>query len=213
MTRIIATTELTIDKIPLGPYQTNAYILVCPRTRKSVLVDAPAEAGRIIQALGDTDPQYILMTHSHMDHTQALAEVVDRLAAPVLAHEADWADMPVRPDRTAADQQIIRFGQVEIKILHTPGHTAGSISFLIGDQLLSGDTLFPGGPGRTGSPAGFLRIVKSIEDNFLPLEDNTAVHPGHGESTTIGVERPAIQAFLNRPRVGNLCGDVLWGQD
>ena len=210
MNHLVETEALTITRLSLGPYGTNCYLLVCPETRDSLLVDAPAQGERILEALEGTNPRYIVMTHNHPDHYQALALVAEKLAAPVAAHPADWAGLPLRPDLEVRDGENLSFGRVTARIIHTPGHTPGSLCLLAGDQLLAGDTLFPGGPGKTGSPAAFQEIVGSIQDKLLDLPDRTAVLPGHGDSTSIGQERPAIESFLARPWPKDLCGDVLW---
>jgi glyoxylase-like metal-dependent hydrolase (beta-lactamase superfamily II) len=105
---------------------------------------------------------------------------------------------------------MISFGDVRLEVFHTPGHTPGSVCFLAGRYLVSGDTLFPGGPGKTWSAVGFKQILDSIERRILSMPDDTKVFPGHGEGTTLGAERSAIEAFCARPRDGNLYGDVLW---
>jgi len=210
MDRIVETGTLIILKLVLGPFQTNGYILVCPQTGDSLVVDAPAEGERILQALQGTKPRYIIMTHDHLDHTQALAQVAGSLAVPVAVHRADADGLPVRPEVFVSDGETLTLGRTQVRIIHTPGHTPGSLCLSIGDQLLAGDTLFPGGPGRTGSPAAFRQIMGSIRDRLLGLPDETAVHPGHGDSTTIGRERPAIEAFLARSHPEELHGDVLW---
>jgi len=196
--------------LPLGPFQTNAYLLTCPQTKESVLIDAPAEAMTILERLGGTDLKLILMTHSHFDHVQALAEVLGALKTTLAAHAADSAGLPVQPDVLLSDGQTINFGRVRLKTLHTPGHTAGSLCFLSCGHLFSGDAIFAGGPGKTSSPEAFSRIVESIGKKILPLADKTQIHPGHGDSTSLERERAAVEAFLSRPMPLGLCGDVVW---
>jgi glyoxylase-like metal-dependent hydrolase (beta-lactamase superfamily II) len=94
--------------------------------------------------------------------------------------------------------------------LHTPGHTPGSVCFLIANYLIAGDTIFPGGPGRTGSPADFKRILDSLTGKIFVLPDDTRVFPGHGNSTILGKERQSFAAFSEQGLDANLCGDVLW---
>jgi hydroxyacylglutathione hydrolase len=105
---------------------------------------------------------------------------------------------------------MVTVGELALKIIHTPGHTPGSISFLTGLYLLSGDTLFPGGPGKTQSPELFQQILETLTNKIFTLPDDIAVHPGHGDSTTLGKERPAFEAFIAKGYDANLCGDVLW---
>ena len=114
------------------------------------------------------------------------------------------------PDVDLNDDDLIEVGLLRIKVLHTPGHTPGSTCFLVGRYLLSGDTIFPGGPGKTGTPADFAEIVKSIVTKILVLPDETEIHPGHGDSTILGTEKKAFAVFASRPHAPDLHGDVLW---
>ncbi len=202
--------RIEIERLEMGPYGTNAYILVCAATRDSVLIDAPADAGRLAKVLRGTHPKRILITHSHMDHTSALADLRSLLKLPVAAHKSDAGNLPVPPDFLLADGDIVTFGKVNLKVLHTPGHTPGSLCFLTGKYLLCGDTLFPGGPGKTGSPNDLRQIVDSIETKILALLDETLLFPGHGESTLLSKERGQIVAFASHPHDPCLFGDVLW---
>jgi glyoxylase-like metal-dependent hydrolase (beta-lactamase superfamily II) len=97
-----------------------------------------------------------------------------------------------------------------MRALHTPGHTPGSVCLLIGKHLFSGDTLFPGGPGKTGTPAAFEQIVNSIIERIFVLPDETLVYPGHGEDTILSKEKQEFAIFSGRTRPSGLCGDVLW---
>ncbi|MFW0858887.1 MAG: MBL fold metallo-hydrolase [Dehalococcoidia bacterium] len=103
--------------------------------------------------------------------------------------------MPIKPDILLNDGDTISFGNIELHVLHTPGHTPGSVCFLTGNHLISGDTIFPSGPGRTGSPDQLRQIIESITSKILVLPDDTRVYPGHGDSTM--VEKSAMFAQLN----------------
>ena len=210
MTNVIKDERIQIEKIELGPFGTNAYILVCRDTGESVVVDAPADAGKILELLKGTSPQYILITHNHMDHTGALSELKSTLDLPVAAHADDAGSLPVSADQLLNDGDVISFGDIKLSVLHTPGHTPGSICFLADSYLIAGDTLFPGGPGRTGSPADFKRILDSLTGKIFVLPDDTQVFPGHGDSTILENERNAFEAFSAKTHAANLCGDVLW---
>ena len=105
---------------------------------------------------------------------------------------------------------MVLFGKVKVEVLHTPGHTPGSLCFKIGKYLIAGDTVFPRGPGKTGSPADFRQIVKSITDKIFVLPDDTQIYPGHGDSTTIKNGKSEFAVFSSRRNDPNLCGDVLW---
>jgi hydroxyacylglutathione hydrolase len=210
MTSVVKDDRIQIEKIELGPFGTNAYILICSNTGESVVVDAPADAGKILDLLKGTRPKYILMTHNHMDHTGALAELKSTLDLPVAAHADDASGLPVPADQLLSDGDVISFGDIKLSVLHTPGHTPGSICFLTGSYLIAGDTLFPDGPGRTGSPADFKKILDSLTGKIFGLPDDTQVFSGHGNSTILVKERQAFEAFSARSHEANLCGDVLW---
>jgi hydroxyacylglutathione hydrolase len=210
MTSVVKDDRIQIEKLELGPFGTNAYILVCRNTAQSVVVDAPADAGKILQLLKETSPRYILITHNHMDHTGALSDLKSALGVPIAAHPADAGRLPVSADQMLNDGDVITFGDVQLSVLHTPGHTPGSICFLTGNYLIAGDTIFPDGPGKTGSPADFKKIVESLTGKIFVLPDDTQIFSGHGKSTILGKERQAFEAFSARPLNPNICGDVLW---
>ena len=152
MVNVVKDDSIQIEKLELGPFGTNAYFLICRQTGASVLVDAPGEASKILAQLKGTDPKYILMTHNHMDHTGALAEVKSALNVPIAAHCDDAGNLPLKPDMLLNDGDVIACGDIHLTVLHTPGHTPGSLCFLTGNYLIAGDTIFPDGPGKTGSP-------------------------------------------------------------
>lgn len=199
-----------IEKMELGPFGTNTYILTCGKTLESVVVDAPGEASKILARLEKTTPKYILITHNHMDHTGALSELKAALKVPVAAHEADAGTLPAPTDILLKEGDIVSFGKIRLNVLHTPGHTPGSLSFFTDNYLISGDTIFPGGPGKTWSPADFKKIIESITNKIFNLPDNTQVYPGHGGSTILRKEKQAFEEFSSKPHDPDLCGDVLW---
>lgn len=210
MTNVVKDDRIQIEKLELGPFGTNAYILVCRNTGVSVIVDAPADAGKILESLKGTRPKYILITHNHMDHTGALAELKSTLDLPIAAHADDAGRLPVPADQLLNDGDVVSFGEIKLSVLYTPGHTPGSICFLTGSYLIAGDTLFPDGPGKTGSPADFKRILNSLTGKIFVLADDTQVFPGHGNSTILAKERKAFELFSARTHSPDLCGDVLW---
>lgn len=188
-----------LKQFSVGDFDNNVYILIDRATGASVLFDAPTEAAQILAALEGTTPTYILMTHADGDHVGALEEVRRATGAPVGAHPAEADRMPSPPDFELQDGQTLRFGDSELQMMHTPGHSPGGMSFATGNLLIAGDTLFPGGPGNTKRPDGdFDTIVDSIRTKLFVLPDETAVYPGHGGSTTIGAERPHLQEWIDR---------------
>jgi hydroxyacylglutathione hydrolase len=210
MAAIVNDENVLIEKLQLGPFGTNTYIVVCQKTRDSLVVDAPAEADRIMDRLQGTNPRYILLTHDHMDHVGALAELRSRLKVPLAAHALDAGNLPSPPEILLNDGDTLALGDLKLKVLHTPGHTPGSLCFLTGKHLISGDTLFPGGPGKTWSPDAFRQVVESIRGKLFVLPDDTIVYPGHGETTMLKKEKEEFAVFSSRTHSPELCGDVLW---
>ena len=202
--------SLQIDKLTIGPFGTNSYIMTCRLTGESVAVDAPAEVAEILKGLKGTHPRFILITHTHMDHLGALSELKSKLEIPVAVHPLDAKSLPLRPEILLNDGDTVSFGRIKLRVLHTPGHTPGSVCFLTGKYLISGDTLFPGGPGKTGSPADLRQIIESIKEKIFCLPDDTHIYPGHGDSTIVRKEKEEFALFSSRPHDPNLCGDVLW---
>jgi len=202
--------NLQIERLELGPFGTNAYIVICQKTRDSVLIDAPAEAITIIDRLKGTTPRYILVTHNHVDHIDALAELCSRLKAPLAVHTSDAGNLPSPPEKLLSHGDTVSAGNLRLEILHTPGHTPGSLCFKVGHYLISGDTIFRGGPGKTWSTANFKQIIKSITEEIFVLPDDTQIYPGHGDSTVLKKEKDEFAVFSSRVHNPNLCGDVLW---
>lgn len=210
MTVIVEDNAIRIERLELGPFATNAYIILCQRTSESVLIDAPADAPFIVDRLKNTEPRYMLLTHNHIDHIGALAELRGELNVPLAAHAADAAHMEPPPEILLRDGDQVGAGNLTLAVLHTPGHTPGSLCFVVGRYLMSGDTIFPGGPGLTSSPAAFRQILNSITGKILPLPDDTLVYPGHGDSTVLKAEKDQFAIFSSRPRDPSLCGTVQW---
>jgi hydroxyacylglutathione hydrolase len=218
MARVAKTKYVQIDRRTLGPFNTtcdadcytNCYMITCLQTGDSVLVDAPTEAPEILKQLKGTNPRYILITHSHADHVGALSELKSKLKIPIGAHRFDADGLSLRPDFLLDEGEEISFGNISLKVLHTPGHTPGSVCFLIGKHLISGDTIFPGGPGKTESPEDLKQIIESISSKVFVLPDDTEIYPGHGDPTIVRKERTELAIFSSRSHDPNLFGDVLW---
>lgn len=194
----------------VGGLETNCYLVYCPGTKACAVVDPGAEADKIYPIIAEEGlrPTQLINTHGHIDHIGANRDIKDKYGLPLLIHAADEGllgrmqnlelslflgaqDSPPA-DRLLAEGDEIAIGRGMLRVLHTPGHTPGSISLLGDGFLLSGDTLFFEGVGRTDLPGGDQRKLEaSIRDKLMTLPDDIVVLPGHGPLTTIGQERPA----------------------
>jgi glyoxylase-like metal-dependent hydrolase (beta-lactamase superfamily II) len=171
---------VTVKKFTVGPWDNNVYVIACEG--EAIIVDGANEAERILSEVKGLEVTSIVQTHNHPDHTQALPRLVDDLGVPVYAHPED--PMPVTTE-SLEDGRVLRVGGAELTAMHTPGHTPGSTCYVIGEQLFTGDTLFPGGPGNTdGDPGRFTHP--------------TRISPGHGLDTTLGRERPYLEVWRGR---------------
>jgi glyoxylase-like metal-dependent hydrolase (beta-lactamase superfamily II) len=189
--------DLIVRKIEVGTMENNVYVLECPETHEALVVDGCFEPDRIFAGADGADIVGIVQTHGHQDHVQALPALKERLGVPVHAHPGD--EYPIFIDNELSDGDVLVFGKREAKVIHTPGHTPGGACFLVGEHLISGDTLFPGGPGNTwGNKDAFAQIIDSIESKLFILPDSTRVYPGHGADTTIGTEKPHLQDWKAR---------------
>ncbi len=208
MVMVAENEKIRIERLCLGAFDTNAYILICQHTGASVVIDAPGETEQILERLEGTNPKYILITHNHADHTGALESLKKALKVPIGVHASDADNLGLSPAWLLQDNEAVEFGDVRLTVLHTPGHTGGSVCFYTEGFLLAGDTLFPNGPGKTWSPSAFQQIMKSLENKLFTLPGDTQVFPGHGEGTNLGREKKAFDAFSAKPRDPNMYGDV-----
>jgi hydroxyacylglutathione hydrolase len=194
----------------MGPYDNNGYVIADPGTKEAYIVDAPAEFSRLLDAAKDFHVKGVVVTHTHPDHIAGYGDLKKLTDLPVGLHEADAPRLPGRPDFLLADGDDLRVGQTRLRVLHTPGHTPGGICLHGEGTLISGDTLFPGGPGYTGSAGDFRQVVRSITERLLVLDDATLVLPGHGADTTVGAARREYQAFAAKAHPPDLHGHVSW---
>lgn len=189
---------LLVRSLIAGPLENNVYLAACPATRRAVLIDPADDPERILEAASGLVVEAVLLTHGHQDHLGAALEASRTLAVPVHLHPADAA-LAGLPEVIPLDHGgQIRFGTLALEVRHTPGHSPGSVCFLTGKALFSGDTLFPGGPGATAGPAAFRKVMASLREQLFTLPDDTVVLPGHGPTTTIGAERPALDEWEQR---------------
>jgi len=194
--------------LSVGYIDSNCFIIGCEKTKEGVVIDPGAEGDRIlkkVKSLG-VKVKYIILTHGHVDHIGGLAEVHEGTGAEVLIHAEDagmltdagsnlsvYVRGPLRTkaaDRLIDEGDVIEFGNEKLDVWHTPGHTRGSISLSYGDEyIFAGDTLFQGSVGRSDFPGGSHdQLIASIKNKLLKFPPGTAVFPGHGPATTIGLE-------------------------
>lgn len=202
-----ATRELrgiTITKVVVGPMETNSYVLTCRRTGQQLMIDAGAEPDRLLEHVAADTLVAVLTTHADWDHYEALAEVTSSTGAVALVHTDDAAAMPVACKAVRGGDRV-PFGATAVEVIHTGGHTSGSIVLAYRDQddslhLLTGDALFPGGVGTTrGDHADFVTLIDAVQrELFDAMPDDTWVYPGHGSDTTLGAERPQLREWRER---------------
>jgi glyoxylase-like metal-dependent hydrolase (beta-lactamase superfamily II) len=188
-----------IEKLVVGPFENNVFVLRCKSTGEAAIVDAANEHELLLEVSSATGVRRVLTTHGHWDHIQAVEAVRD--AGIDVGIAAEDASMLPAYDFTIPDDDVIQVGDLRLHTIHTPGHTAGSTCFLFEGRpvLLSGDTLFPGGPGNTSLPGGsFDQIITSIDRRLFTLPDDLLVLPGHGLDTTLDTERPHLQEWIDR---------------
>ena len=199
---------LTITKISVGPMDNNAYLLVCRSTQEALLIDAANDPERLSDLIGHDDNRptlrTIVTTHQHQDHWEALGAVAGANGANTIAHEADAGPLPVPPDRFVSHGDTIDVGDCVLEVMHLRGHTPGSIALLYRDpaghtHLFTGDSLFPGGVGKTWSPEDFVSLINDVSSRiFDTLPDDTWFYPGHGDDSTLGAERPKLAEWRER---------------
>ena len=198
---------LTVTKLAVGPMDNNAYLLRDTGTGEGLLIDAANEPDRIIEMVGDVPITWLVTTHRHFDHWQALKDVHDAIGGVVVAQTADAPELPIPVDDDLSDGDILRFGDAAVSVIHLRGHTPGSVAILYDAEgrlaaephLFTGDSLFPGGPGKTNSPEDFSSLMNDLEERvFGRLPDGTWVYPGHGADTTLGAERPHLGEWRAR---------------
>jgi glyoxylase-like metal-dependent hydrolase (beta-lactamase superfamily II) len=196
--------KLVVSKLSVGPMDNNAYLLRCRQTGEQVLIDAANEPDRLLDLSGRDGLVGVVTTHRHADHWQGLAGVVSGTRARTFAHPLDATEIPIETEVFLEDGDALRFGAIELSVVHLVGHTPGSIALVYDDpdgepHVFTGDCLFPGGVGRTTSPEDFASLYRDVVDKlFGRLSDETWVYPGHGDDTTIGRERPQLEEWQAR---------------
>ena len=203
---------LRVVKIgPMGPYSNNAYIVRDLGSGESLLVDMPLEEGPLLEAIAaDGGVRTVIATHWHPDHWMTYDAVRAATGAPVLVGAREVNIPEERIDGRLDDGAEVSVGGTRIGVLHTPGHTVGSISLRVGRALIAGDTLFAGGPGKTSAEGDLEVLIQSIVEKLHPLPEDTVVLPGHGEDTTMGESRRRYAEYVKNPHPPGYFGDVDW---
>jgi glyoxylase-like metal-dependent hydrolase (beta-lactamase superfamily II) len=182
----------------------NAYLLECRTTGELCLIDAANDAPTLLALIGTRPVAQVVTTHRHRDHWQALAEVIEKTGARTAAGRNDVDGIPVATDEALDDGGTVAVGDVRLDVITLVGHTPGSVALLHHDadgqaHLFTGDSLFPGGPGRTTSPIDFRSLMDDLESKvFDRLPDETWFYPGHGKDSTLGAERPSLREWRAR---------------
>lgn len=207
---------MIIEKLEVGPFAENCYVVGCDTAHEGVVIDPGDELNGILNTIDqlELDIKYILLTHAHLDHVKEVVSLNEHLKAPVFMHKADEFLLENLPAQAAAfgmsisgipevdayirDGDVIEFGRQKFEVLHTPGHSPGSVTYVSGDTAFVGDVLFAGSIGRTDLPGGSHDVLmNSIKMKLLPLGDQILIYPGHGPATRIGQERKSNPFLLN----------------
>lgn len=200
---------MIVHTVRVGVTETNCYVVGCEETGQGAVIDPGGDPRRILELLDESGLaiQYVLNTHCHFDHMGANAEIVEATGAPLALHPAErpileasggasWFGVRVResppPDVELEDGQVLEVGSLRLRVLHTPGHSPGGVTFHLAEQgaAFDGDVLFADGVGRTDLPGGDREtLIRSIRQVLLALPDETTLYPGHGPKTTVGREK------------------------
>lgn len=199
---------MILDSLPSGPLEVNCYLLGCPATRQAAVIDPGGDVPRILDKLAEHDlsPAMVINTHGHFDHIGGNRQLVKDCGVPLLIHRADvpllataaehaaffglTTELSPVPDRELEHGDSIVLGELELQVIHTPGHSPGGICLRNDGHLWVGDTLFAGSVGRTDLPGGDHQLLlQMIRERLLGLPETTRIYPGHGPQSTIGAEK------------------------
>jgi len=195
---------LLLRKRSVSDMDNDVYLIACARSRQALVVDAADDAPAIREMAVGTLPLAVVQTHGHWDHVRAWEDLAADPGLEVWGHEGDLTLYPRAPDRLLEDGQLLAVGELSVEVLHLPGHTPGSLLYLVHGAvhpwLITGDSLFPGGPGNTfGDKDAHRLLMDGLEQRvFSRLPDDTRVLPGHGDATTLGAERPHLGEWRAR---------------
>lgn len=198
--------EATIVKMSVGPMDNNVYVVTDTASGASLLIDAANDPESILALLDRLPGEVtgIVTTHGHFDHWQGLETVQHATGVPTAAGAADAPELPIAPDRLLADGDTVEVGALRLDVIHLVGHTPGSVALALTEpegrvHLFTGDSLFPGGVGKTWQPGDFEVLLDQVETKlFGRYGDDTVVYPGHGKDTSLGAERPHLAQWRER---------------
>ncbi|WGW13741.1 MBL fold metallo-hydrolase [Saxibacter everestensis] len=201
--------NVCIVKVSVSEQDNNCYFVIDRISSSAVIIDAADNADRILEALSAQGVEarkveLLVTTHQHWDHHRALPELVEATAGRTMAGAEDADALPVGVNQTLLHGDELAFGQSSFEVIALRGHTPGSVALLYRDpdgtaHLFTGDSLFPGGPGKTNSEQEFNQLMDDLDERvFAGLPDDTWIYPGHGDDTTLGAERPQLQAWRER---------------
>lgn len=196
---------------PTG-YGNNVWVVVDRSTGEAAFIDAPGDPEANIaaaEALG-VKPAKILLTHGHFDHTPSIDALKEKYGAKLYADAGEPGVKDGQLDEAVADGDLVPVGNLRFRVVSVPGHTPGSTTFVCGKSAFVGDTLFPGGPGRSKDNAALQQEIRSITTRLYDLPDDTTIYPGHGAITTIGESKAEYAVFAAKKHAPDLCGDVNW---
>lgn len=194
-----------VSKISVGEMNNNVYVIESMATGEALLVDAANDAPQLVDHLRSQAPGVteVLTTHLHADHWIGLAETTEALALTTIASPGDAGGIDIATDRTVSHGDEVVVGDLRLDVIGLRGHTPDGIGLVLrtseGTHFFPGDSLFPGGPGKTQTPEAFASLMDDLENRvFAVLDDSVKVHPGHGDDTTIGAERPHVAEWRER---------------
>jgi hydroxyacylglutathione hydrolase len=209
-----AITDGDFEVVIAGPagFGNNIYIVIDRSTNEAAFIDAPDEVQQSIDAAeaARVEPSKILLTHSHGDHTASIDALKERYGCRVYADAREPWLKDGQLDEPVLHGETVYVGKLGFDVLSVPGHTPGSTTFVHGKHAFVGDTLFPGGPGRTRTNENLQEEIASITTQLYALPDETDIYPGHGSMTTIGSSKKEYAVFAAKPHAADLAGDVNW---